>query len=102
MGPQRILWALVRRAWGLNGSCGHKEGANGASTDPGGTREARMGPQRILGAHGRRAWGLRGSWGHMGGMHEASTVRSMVTEPTEERGGDQRYLLPMGLSHNMG
>ena len=50
-----------------------------------------MGPQRILGALGRCAWGLNESWGHSGGAHGAFTVRSMVTEPTEQRGGDQRY-----------
>ena len=32
------------------------------------------------------------------GAHEAFTARSMVTEPTEERGGDQRYSLK-GLSN---
>jgi hypothetical protein len=55
MGPQRILWGLGRRAWGLRGSCGHSGGAHGASADPVGTREARMGPQRILWGLGRRA-----------------------------------------------
>ena len=115
MGPQRIVWALGRCAWGLSGSCGDSRGAHGASEDTVGTREARIGPQRILWALGRRAWGLRGSCGDSGsvhgaladpvgtyievGAHEAFTARSMVTEPTEERGGDQRYSLPKGMSN---
>ena len=67
MGPQRILGALGRRAWGINGSSGHKEVGNE-------------------------------SWGHMEvGANEAFTVRSMVTNPNEERGGDQRYSLPKGI-----
>ena len=94
----------IREAWGLSGSCGDSRGAHGASEDPVGTREARIGPQRILWALGRRAWGLRGSCGDSGsvhgaladpvgtyievGAHEAFTARSMVTEPTEETGGD--------------
>ena len=115
MGPQPILWALGRRAWGLSGSCGHSGGAYGASADRVGTREARMESQRIVWGLGRRARGLSGSCGRTGGAHgasadlvgtyievgahEAFTARSMVTEPTEERGGDQRYSLPKGMSN---
>ena len=100
MGPQRILGAHGRRAWGLNGSWGHSGGAHGAVTDPGGTWKAHMGPQQILGAHGRRR---NESRGHVEvGVHEAFTVWSMVTERTEERAGDQRYSLPKGLLPNMG
>jgi hypothetical protein len=74
MGPQRILWGLGRRAWGLRGSCGHSGGAHGALADPVGTYIEV-------------------------GVHEAFTARSMVTEPTEERGGDQRYSPTKGMSN---
>ena len=80
------------------------------------TREVRMGPKWVLGALGalnRHAWGIRGSsshmevgddsWGHMEvGVNEAFTVRCMVTDPIEERGGDQRYSLHKGSIPNMG
>ena len=42
------------------------------------------------------------SWGHMEvGVNESFTVRSMVTDPIEERGGDQRYSLHKGSIPNM-
>ena len=68
MEPQRILWALGRRAWGRNGSWGHMEGTHGAATGLGVTREACMGHQRILGAQGsrQRVLGAHGSRRELG------------------------------------
>ena len=64
-----------------------------------GTREARMGHH---GSSGHKKVGNE-SWGHMEvGANEAFTVRSMVTDQIEERGGDQRYSLPKGLLPNKG
>jgi hypothetical protein len=77
----------------------HTGGMYGASTDPVGTREARMGHH---GSSGHKKVGNE-SWGHMEvGENEAFTVRSMVTNPNEERGGDQRYSLPKGIVTQQG